>query len=72
MQLMHDCFFYKTKLDDGIIKPKLDDRRHYNIIDHAYWDPMQFDDHIRFDDSDEENEAAAGPHCVYIVFGMPR
>ncbi len=32
----------------------------------------EFDDHIRFDDSDEENKAAAGPHCVYIVFGMPR
>ncbi len=32
----------------------------------------EFDDHILFDDSDEENEAAPGPHCVYIVFGMPR
>jgi len=32
----------------------------------------EFDDHIQFDHSDEENEAAPGPHCVYIVYGMPR
>jgi hypothetical protein len=30
-----------------------------------------FDDHIRFDHSDEEKTSASGPHCVYIVYGLP-
>ena len=30
-----------------------------------------FDDHIRFNHSDEEKESAPGPHCVYIVYGLP-
>jgi len=30
-----------------------------------------FDDHIRFDHSDEEKKSAPGPHCVYIVYGLP-
>ena len=30
-----------------------------------------FDDHIRFDHSDEEKKSAPGPHCAYIVYGVP-
>ncbi len=30
-----------------------------------------FDDHIHFDHSDEEKTSASGPHCVYIVYGLP-
>ena len=30
-----------------------------------------FDDHIRFDHSDEEKKSAPGPHCAYIVWGLP-
>jgi len=30
---------------------------------------VDFDDHIRYDDSDEETEHGAGPHCLYIVYG---
>ena len=29
------------------------------------------DDHIRFDHSDEEKTSASGPHCAYIVYGLP-
>ena len=30
-----------------------------------------FDDHIHFDHSDEEKTSASGPHCAYIVWGLP-
>ena len=30
-----------------------------------------FDDHITFEDSDEESVHAAGPHCLYITHGLP-
>jgi hypothetical protein len=30
-----------------------------------------FDNHIPFDHSDEESEAAAGPHVLYISWGVP-
>ena len=32
---------------------------------------VDFDDHIRYDDSDEETEHGPGPHCLYIVYGEP-
>jgi hypothetical protein len=32
---------------------------------------VDFDNHIEFDHSDEETEAAPGPHSVYIVWGPP-
>ena len=30
-----------------------------------------FGDHIPFNHSDEEKKSAPGPHCAYIVYGLP-
>ncbi len=30
-----------------------------------------FDNHIAFDDSEEESEHAPGPHVLYVTYGVP-